>query len=548
MLAVALIAGLAGLFLLFSLLGRAPEASGADRPNFVVIQTDDQSPRLMRSKFRGDRGGFQRTMPNTMDMVVRGGTEFPKFYATSPVCSPSRASLLTGQYPHSNGLISNGGPFGGWQGWMNLPTATRNLPVSLQRAGYRTSHFGKFTNSYYDPVTGGATLEVPPGFDNWFTNSFRSGDNRMYGYSVNDNGQIKGPYGKRNYSDKRGLDPRACRIGTGSVHIGGKKKRCNYITDVMTRRAVDEIRNGGDGPLFLQIDYDAPHGDVRPPAGPQPATRHLGSASRTPMPRPPNFNEADFSDKPAALREVAPRRLGPREIKRTVFSYRKQIESLRSIDDSVGAIIGALRKTGELDNTYVFFLSDHGYFIGEHRFSLGKFLAYEEASTVSMAVRGPGIRRGVKSREIVGNIDVPATIFGLSDAEPDYSVDGRSMAPYWKRPGLTTRRPIEISLLGSSGAAGDGSASTSGAVASARAPALDYRGYRVGPYKLIKYESGESELYDLKRDRSELENVFRDGSYAPVREYMEEHLDQVINCSGSGCREQLPPWPRPLGR
>ncbi len=387
-----LIAAAAALLLAGVLTG-TPEASASKRPNFVIIQTDDQSPQLLNSKYRGRNGKFKPTMPNTVRQIFRSGTEFRNYYTTSPVCSPSRASLLNGQYPRNNNMLSNNGPFGGWSGWKAQAISQNNIPLLLQQSGYRTSHFGKFMNSYFDLQNRKPTRQFPRGWDNWFTSSFKSRDNRFYGYSVNDGGRIKGPYGSRNYTADKRIDPEACRLMTPKVRVrpGKPKERCNYTTDLFTRKALQELKSAGREPFYLQIGYDAPHGDVRAPSGPQPATRHIGKASRTPLITDPNFNEWDFTDKSSLLRSVAPRLLTAREKRNLKVAYQAQLESLMAIDESVGAIVKALRKTGELDNTYIFFLSDHGYFLGEHRFALAKFLPYEASSSVSMAVRGPGV-------------------------------------------------------------------------------------------------------------------------------------------------------------
>ena len=490
-----LIAAAAALLLVGALAG-APSATAAQRPNFVIIQTDDQSPELLRSEYRGKNGKFRKTMPNTVRQIFQRGTEFRNYYATSPVCSPSRASLLNGQYPRNNNLLSNDGPFGGWQGWQSQAISRNNIPLALKQAGYRTSHFGKFMNSYFDLEAGRPTREVPRGWNTWFTASFRSGDNRFYGYPVNNGGQIQGPFGSRNYTIDKRIDPAACQVMTAKVRVekGRPKERCNYATDLYTRKAVKELRSVGRKrkPFYVQIDYDAPHGDVRPPVGPQPATRHIGKASRTPLKTNPNFNEWDLSDKPSLIRAAAPRLLNGREKRKLKTAYQSQLESLMAIDESVKAIVKTLRRTGELDNTFIIFTSDHGYFLGEHRFALAKFLPYESSSSVSMAVRGPGVPRRSSSGEIVGNIDVPATVADLAGIEPDYLLDGRSLKAFWKDPNRRSRRPIAISLYNQTGEPQlPGESQLSGGPrVSARAPALRYRGYRVGPYKLVRYLSG----------------------------------------------------------
>lgn len=531
-----LIAAAAALLLVGALTGTS-EATAAQRPNFVIIQTDDQSPQLLRSQYRGKDGRFRKTMPNTLRQIFQRGTEFRNYYTTSPVCSPSRASLLNGQYPTNNNLLSNDGPFGGWSGWKSQPISQNNIPLALKRAGYRTSHFGKFMNSYFELDTGRPTRDVPAGWSTWFTASFRSRDNRFYGYPVNDGGRIKGPFGNPNYTAKRRIDPAACRLMTSKVRVGPgrRKERCNYATDLFTRRAVKELKSGGRKPFYVQIDYDAPHGDVTAPPGPQPATRHIGKASRTPLITDPSFNEWNLSDKPSVIRETAPRLLNGREKSKLKGAFRSQLESLMAIDESVGAIVKALRRTRELDNTYIFFVSDHGYFLGEHRFALAKFLPYESSSSVSMAVRGPGVGEFSSSGEVVGNIDVPATVAGLAGLDLDYELDGRSLKRFWKDPSRRSRRPVGISLVNP----------TSEPQLSARAPALRYRGYRVGPYKLIRYLAGESELYDLSRDPYELRNRYEDPAYFEVRNYLESHFEDVNNCAGDQCRESLPPWPEP---
>ncbi|MDQ2622166.1 MAG: sulfatase [Actinomycetota bacterium] len=528
------------LVLLGIVLARAPEAALAQRPNFVVIQTDDQNADTLKSFYRGRGGEVRRVMPNTLDGIVRSGAEFNNYYASSPVCSPSRASLLTGQYPHSNGLLRNDGREGGWSGWQALPTWHRNVPVTLNRAGYHTAHFGKLINDYYDTVNRRVDRTVPLGWDRWFTTAFVPGA-RYYGYEVNDDGVGIGPIGNPRYRlGGPGVDPATCTAAR--LLSGPGRKRCKHLTDFMTRAAVREIRHRRSRPFYLQIDYQSPHGDVRPPAGPTPQTRHAGTAANTPLPRPPNFNEADFSDKPAFIRESAGRPMNRREIRKQTHYYRRYIEALRGVDDGVGAILKTLRQTGQLRNTYVFFLSDHGMFLGEHRFDRAKFLPYEAASSVAMAVRGPGISAGTKVNEVVGNIDIPATVLQLSGATSGYELDGRPLGRFWRNPETRTRRPFEVSLFvgdnASAGVSGDASVSS-------KAPAVNYRGYRVGPYKYIRYRNGARELYDLKRDPHELNNRIDKPRYDEVQRYMARHLDEVISCHGEACRRELPPWPLP---
>jgi len=509
------------------------ERALAARPNFVVIQTDDQNAATVRAKMRGQVGGFRPVMPHAVRQILNRGTEFRNYYASSPVCSPSRASLLSGQYPWNNGVRSNSGENGGWDGWVNNPVFRHNLPVTLLRAGYRTAHIGKFTNGYFDENTGGVARTVPPGWSDWFTTSYEVGTH-FYGYQLNVNGKATAVIGNPRYRQTGpGIDPKSCTLA--NIREFWPTGSCNYSGDVFTAAAVREIRSEERRPFFIQVDYQAPHGDVAAPRGPQPATRELGMAARTPLPRPPSFNERDFSDKPELIRNLAPKPMGPGAITRLTGSYRRYVESLRSVDDGIGAIFRALRSSGKLRNTYVFLLSDHGLFLGEHRYDWGKFMPYEDSASPLMAVRGPGVRRGAVSREVTGNVDVPVTIMRLARVHPDYTVDGRSLRPFWRNPKRRTERPMAITI--------NSKLNGEGASVSAHSPALRYRGFRVGPYKYIRYDQGGEELYDLATDPNELNNKAASPAYANVLAYMREHLDGVMNCQGGGCRENLPTPP-----
>ncbi|HMT04328.1 MAG: sulfatase [Solirubrobacterales bacterium] len=516
------------------LLGHA-DAAPAARPNFVVIQTDDQNAATVRAKFRALDGSYRPVMPNTVRLLLNRGTEFTNHYASSPVCSPSRASLLSGQYPWNNGVLANEGPNGGWTGWQRHDIIEHNLPVTLASAGYRTAHFGKFTNSYFDEVNDRVDTTVPPGWSRWFTTAYMPGT-RFYGYRLNVDGRPVGPVGNPGYrAEGRGTDPAGCDVRRlDRIWPAGP---CHYLTDVMTAAAVREIRQEKQRPFYIQVDYQAPHGDVAAPRGPQPASRHLGTAARTPVPRQPSFNEADFSDKPPVIRNAAPRRMGSTEISALGRSYRSYIESLRAVDDGIGAIFQALEQSGRLSNTYVILTSDHGMFLGEHRFDWGKFLPYEDSSSVMTAVRGPGVSRGARSGELTANIDIPVTVMDLAGAKPDYPVDGRSMEPFWRNPSRKTNRPVAIAI--------DSRQTRANASISARAPALRYRGFRIGRYKYIRYDDGGEELYDLARDPDEMNNRFRSPAYSGVLAYMRENLGLVTGCAATTCREGLkaPPGP-----
>src|SRR5215213_2535169 len=148
------------------------------------------------------------------------------------------------------------------------------------------------------------------------------------------------------------------------------------------------------------------------------------------MPRPPSFDEDDVSDKPAWIRDNPP--LDPEQIAYAEDLYRKRLQSMLAVDDMIGRLVGELRKSGELDNTYFFFTSDNGFHFGTHRLSVGKWTAYEEDIRVPLIVRGPGVPEGAKLEHLVLNNDLAPTFAELGGAEVPSFVDGRSLVPLLK--------------------------------------------------------------------------------------------------------------------
>lgn len=525
------------------------EAARAARPNVIVIQTDDQSANTLRAKYRGFDNRMHQAMPNVLGRIAGQGTEFTRYYATQPVCGPSRAALLTGRYAHTTGLKRNSGPNGGWTGWQRLPLYRDNLATRLQGSGYRTIHIGKFTNRYMAGPDQPETI-VPPGWDRWHTMSYFQPP-LYYGYLLNRNGTAAGPFGSPGY-DLVGnhTDPPTCTAAR--LTRPGAAKECMHATDMYSRTAVNEIRAAGNRPFYLQLDYNSPHGDGRRPAGPQPTTRNYDRAFGTRAPRPQNFNEANVRDKPAWLKRIA-KPLTRGEIERIDVRWAKELESLRDVDEGVGAIFKTLRQMGKLRNTYVIFLSDNGLFHGEHRFSSAKFLAYEPSARVPMMIRGPGIPKGRRSAELVANVDIAPTVLDLAGLGGRGRLDGRSLRPFWKNPKRRTRRPLFLeSWIG-----GDADLSaelrdaglgpeldrTGGASISVAAPALNFRGVRVGPYKYVEYQGGDTELYDLKRDPRELNNRVRNRRYRPALRRLKRILRRRKDCRAAQCRRIVGPLP-----
>jgi len=517
------------------------------QPNFVVIQTDDQTIDSLYATFTPPGGQPIQVMPNTLSLIGEKGVTLTRYYVSYPLCCPSRVSLLTGRYAHNHNVRGNVQPNGGYLGFSFRGANTHNLATWLQGAGYRTIHIGKFLNGYGDePYDNGKT--VPPGWNAWHTVLKADTDHYFYGYELNNNGEIGGPYGDSGSWETREYGERD-DFGCPLAPLNGLP--CFYETDVFNRIASEEmLGTPAETPFYLQLDYTAPHGDFRRPAGPEPAPRHYNSfaGARLPHSRQQGVNEGNVADKPRFIREAA--FLSPVELHTYRVYYEKQLESLRSIDEGVKQVVDTLGAMGRLRNTYIIFTSDNGFFFGEHRLVGGKFLAYEPATHLPFLMRGPGIKPGSSTGELAMNIDIAPTILELAHVTADKSLDGRSLVPYVTDTSLRSRRPllfesfVETNDVEANGAEPSKTARASansgnGASASIAAPPKDYEGIRLGAFKYIEWPSGEKELYDITKDQYELHNLARNKNYAPIRNFLHNRLRELEDCSGRTCREEV---------
>ncbi len=395
-----------------------PAAFAAGKPNIVVIQSDDQT-----------YGQFTReVMPKTFKLLVDHGTSFNDYIVTTALCCPSRASLLTGQYAHNHGVLTNG--LGGGGGYPALIDKGNVLPVWLREAGYNTIHVGKFLNSYGQAVSDPA--EVAPGWDDWQT--LISGEKSYYDYALSDNGHL--------------------------VHKGTADR--DYVTRVVTHRVVNAVREYAPSarPFYLEVDQRAPHvrGNRRgrcsgrtPNAEPDP--RDIGEFRNAPLPGSPSFNEEHMGDKPPFMRGVLPLTYRDRKLTRRHWSC--ALASLVGVDRSVARIFRAIKATGEIHKTVFIYISDNGHFYGEHRLAFGKIFPYEEALHQPLVIRIPkryrdGARRVRSVGKPVANIDLAPTMLDLAGGAPCpptgacRTMDGRSLMPLLTRSG---RWPAQRAIL-----------------------------------------------------------------------------------------------------
>ncbi|WP_320672154.1 sulfatase family protein [Patulibacter defluvii] len=490
----------------------AGPATGGRPANVVLLLTDDQTLADME------------VMPRTRQLVGGAGATFDQYRVSFPLCCPARATILTGQYSHNSGVLGNNPPLGGY-GALVRHGERKTVPFALshrRRQPYRTAHIGKYLNGYGKPRHRG----IPPGWTDWYgaTEAYR-----MWGYQLNENGKLK------TYGQRRVEDPRF------------------YQTDVFRRKAVRFVRGQaapGRAPFFLSLSFVAPHSETgleRPFPGrnPRSAPRHRGQLADEPLARPPSFDEADMSDKPAWLNWRHP--LGAAGIEKITARYRARRESLLAVDEAVAAIVGALRESGQLQRTYVIFTSDNGFFHGEHRVPGGKLLAYEPATHVPMMIRGPGIPAGVRSELPAGDVDLGATILDMTRTRARWPLDGRSLLDHL-RPRLRAQleqRPM-LQEIGPSAAGGDldqDGGSVGVRLSGPRIP--QYWGVLQSGIRYVRYEDGSEELYDLRRDPDELASKHADPSYAATKRALQTELERLRHCRGPSCRAPAPPLPRP---
>ncbi|KAL4441501.1 hypothetical protein ABPG77_002005 [Micractinium sp. CCAP 211/92] len=308
------------------------------------------------------------------------------------ICCPSRSSILTGACAHNHGVIGAGDlPLGGFSRFVGRELEGKAAPLQLQRAGYRTGLVGKYLNSYVN------TSHIPPGWERWF--AFTVGDIDYYNYTVSDQGR--------------------------SVHYGTDEE--DYSTDVVKRKALDFIRESESDvrPFFA---YITPYATHRPHV---PAKRHRGVFSGLQVPRVPSWNESDeHVAKKASFVRTAPHITA--EVARALdFEYQTRAETLLAVDELIAEVVQALKETGQLDNTYIFFTGDNGFKLGHHRVP-GKISPYENDVRLPFYARGPGVPKGLKLDHLVGNIDHAPTWLDLAGIEEDSEHkfrDGISMVP-----------------------------------------------------------------------------------------------------------------------
>jgi N-acetylglucosamine-6-sulfatase len=442
------------------------------KPNIVFILTDDLAWNLVRF------------MPHVLAME-RTGETFTNYFVTDSLCCPSRASILTGRFPHNTRVFDNSPPEGGYAVFRERGEELQTFAPALRREGYLTALMGKYLNGYrpaHDPV--------PVGWSEW---------------DVAGNGYPE--YGYRMNSD-------------GAVRSYGYESR-DYLTDVLARKGIAFIERAAahDAPFMLELATFAPHSPFTP------APRDAGTFPGLGAPRTPAFDVVG-SHEPAWLSRFAP--LDGRHIAKIDRQFRRRAQAVQAVDRMIGQIQSLLAREGLARNTYIVFSSDNGLHMGEHRLLPGKLTAFDTDIKVPLIVTGPAVPAGAAIGELTENIDLCPTFDRLAGAPVPPTVDGRSLVGLLRgRPPSNWRREVLIEHHGRVLDAGDPDLPTMGA---GNPPS--YEAIRTLRSLYVEYATGEREYYDLRRDPFELDN--RAAELAPRRaRRLHRTLLRIERCEGA---------------
>lgn len=419
------------------------------------------------------------------------GMTFTNHTVTDSLCCPSRASILRGQYIHNHGVVSNlSRTGGGWPVFRAKGWHTDCLPTWLQSAGVETALFGKYLNEYPATQRPVDAREVPPGWDSWGVPTSRGDSYTGYDYVLNSNGRL--------------------------VRYG--KKPQDFLNDVITTKTTDFIRTAPEG-FFVTLSTYNPH-------KPAPvATRNKATHQATVAPRTANYNQFGTNE-PTWLRTIPA--IKPWKQTRLDALWRQRAQSAESVADSVDAVLATLAQTGRADNTLVVVTSDNGYHVGTHRLPKGKRTAFREDTVVPMIVIGPGVTPGTRIDAMTSTIDLAPTFTSILGATTPTWVDGRSLTDIIATGQVpaTWRQATVSESLGTSGP-GDPDYQP-------LAPP-QYTSLRTPNWLFVVYRDGERELYDVKADPFEMNNIIATADTRLVASLYSQ-LQALRVCAGDTCR------------
>jgi len=451
----------------------APPAD--DRPNIVFVLVDD-----LRWDEIGIAGHSYIETPN-IDRVAREGAYFTRAFTTTPLCSPARATFLTGLYPHKNGITDN-------LARNEQSHRLETFPKMLNAEGYDTAFIGKWHMGNDDSPR--------PGFSTW--------------------AGMKG--------QGEALNP--------EMNIDGVRKQFNgYVTDILTGLSIDFVNAERDVPFLLYISHKGLHpnitqlddgSSVASPSGVPgfiAADRHKGRYTDEPVLRRPNSGIAP-TDRPALMRQIGDLPpLGVETITPEETIHQRQ-EMLLAVDDGLGSVIAAVEALGELDNTIIVVTSDHGFWYGEHGLSNERRLAYEEGLRIPLMIRYPnGIEAGIRPSQMALSIDLAPTLLDFAGTVPSGELHGVSLRSVLDGVATDWRSSFLVEYYSDT--------------VFERIYKMGYKAVRTENYKYIQYVDLENmnELYDLSADPYELKNVINEPKYSQVLTDMQAELRRLLDAT-----------------
>ena len=444
------------------------------QPNIILINLDDADIDLL------DDWVLNSFFPNIAQHLRDGGTRFANLHVVAPLCGPSRASLFRAQYPHNTMVDRNRL---GFQIFYDNGFTDDEIGMWMREAGYYTALVGKYCHEEYPQAAGNRDF-VPPGWD-YFHASL---GNKYFETRQNVNGE---------------------RITTGVE---------DYRTETEISSLLSVLEAEQQEPLFLYFAPFAPHGtsDARGMVAP----KYEAAFATEQVPRTPDFNEADISDKTPQYSQLP--QLSPFQIDDVDERYRDRIRSMKSVDDGVGQIFETLERRGLMASTYVILTSDNGFQLGHHR-DLNKKDVFDRVTRVQALVVGPGVPAGAKSNQLLAHIDIPATILDLGGAEVPRYVDGVPFTEALRGDFDRNFHPDGVLIT-----------NREGKVVNGVELDLDYDALRLQDSVYVEWANGDREFYDLSVDPFQLDNSYDRLDQSEITK-LSGRLAELRVCQGSGC-------------
>uniref|UniRef100_A0A0N5ABB7 Sulfatase domain-containing protein n=1 Tax=Syphacia muris TaxID=451379 RepID=A0A0N5ABB7_9BILA len=333
-------------------------------------------------------------MPKVQSLLQQRGVTFSSGFVSTPICCPSRTSILTGQYVHNHNVFTNNQNCSGTD-WRNI-YEKRTFAAYLQKNNYVTAYFGKYLNEYDGSYQ-------PPGWNHWMGLIKNS---RFYNYTVNFNGQ----------KIKHGFDYER-----------------DYFTDLIANDTITFLQRHCEKqrtrPFAIVLSFPAPHGPE------DPAPQYSDMFENVETHRTPSWNYAPNPDKQWILQYTG--RMEPVHVVFTDLLHRRRLQTLQSVDFNIQRLFNKLRDVGLLSQTYLIYSSDHGYHLGQFGLVKGKNMPYEFDIRVPFFIRGPDLPKNIVIRKPVMNVDIAPTILDIAGIHIPSHMDGRSLVPLMRSYGTT---------------------------------------------------------------------------------------------------------------